>query len=201
MPHEIEITVNAILALIAILNPIGNVPLFSDLTSDLDRKTRQQLFNLTVLTGFVTLIVMTFSGRWIMEYVFQIKIDEFRIAGGILLTVIAVEKIAFSHTAHHEHAGNVMEMGVVPMAIPLLVGPGAIVTSILILDRDGWLISLIALTAAFALTWTIFRFSGVLTKLFGKVGNLVLSRVLYIFIAAIGVHFLLSGISSFFKLG
>jgi multiple antibiotic resistance protein len=91
-----------------------------------------------------------------------------------------------------------MEMGVVPMAIPLLVGPGAIVTAILVLDRDGWLIAITALVLTFILCFVIIRSSVVLARLMGRFGTLVVARILWIFIAAIGAHFLISGISEVF---
>ncbi len=192
---------NSTLALIAILNPLGNVPIFLEYTEGLDDRLRKRLFDTAIAAGFVTLLVLTFTGKGILLYFFQITIDEFRIAGGILLTVIAVQRI-LSPSQHHDalSGDKVLEMGVVPLAIPLLVGPGAIVTSILILDRDGWLIALISLTSAMALSWVILRGSSLLHKVLGRFGSLVISRIMYIFIAAIGVNFLLNGIANVFHL-
>jgi len=199
MDVKIETLLNAFLALLSILNPITVVPLYSTLTRDLSAKDRNRLFDTAVLAGFLTLIVLTFTGRWVMEFVFQIHVAEFRIAGGILLTVIAVKQIAFYDPEEFQASpGKVMEMGVVPMAIPLLVGPGAIVTSILVLDRDGWLIASLALAANLAVAWVVVRFSPALSKLMGRFGTLVVARILWIFIAAIGAHFLLTGIAEVF---
>ena len=196
-----ELIFNSTLALIAILNPLGNVPIFLEYTDGLEVRMRNKLFNTAIAAGFVTLLVLTFTGKGILLYFFQITIDEFRIAGGILLTVIAVQRI-LSPSQHHDaiSGDHLLEMGVVPLAIPLLVGPGAIVTSILILDRDGWLIALISLTAAMAISWGILRASTVLHKVMGRFGSLVISRIMYIFIAAIGVSFLLNGIANVFHL-
>jgi len=131
--------------------------------------------------------------------VFQIHVAEFRIAGGILLTVLAVKQIAFYNPEEYQASpGKVMEMGIVPMAVPLLVGPGAIVTSILVLDRDGWLIASLALLVNLAVAWVVVRFSPVLSRLMGRFGTLVIARILWIFIAAIGAHFFLTGISEVF---
>ena len=84
------------------------------------------------------------------------------------------------------------------MAVPLLVGPGAIVTSILVLDRDGWIIATLALLANLVIAWVVVRISPVLSRLMGRFGTLVIARILWIFIAAIGAHFLISGISEVF---
>jgi len=187
--------------LFAILNPVGVLPAFLEITRDIDGKTRNKLFNLTVATGFITLLVLTFTGRWIMQYVFQITIDEFRIAGGVLLTIIAVQNtVLLNRPPEEPKPDNILELGVVPMAIPLLVGPGSIVTSILILDRDGPLVSLVALVVIFVICWVIFRGAVWINRILGRFGSMVVSRIMYIFIAAIGVHFLVTGIAAVFKI-
>jgi multiple antibiotic resistance protein len=190
---------NAFLALFSILNPITVVPLYAELTKELDRAARNRLFNTAILVGFITLTVLTFTGTWVMRYLFQIHVAELRIAGGIILIVIAVYEIAFSRpNRYHTTPERAMEMGVVPMAVPLLVGPGSIVTGILILSRDGWLVALVALVLNFAVAFLIVRSSVTLARLVGPLGTLVVARVLWIFIAAIAVDFVLSGISQAF---
>ena len=201
---KLEIWINAFLALFAILNPIGNIPIYAEMTEGLDKKSRFAVFNTAILTGLITLAVFTFSGRWVMSRVFQIDILEFRIAGGILLTVLSVKHIVFSDKKEtHGHEGEygkqqALEMGIVPMAVPLLVGPGSIVTGILLLDRDGVLVTLTVLMAVFAVCWVMFQLTPWISKLMGRIGRMVLSRILWIFIGAIGVHFLLSGIRETF---
>ena len=198
-PFNFETLLNAILALLAILNPITVVPMYSELTKDLAKADRNKLFNIATAAGFLTLLILTFTGRWVMEFVFQIHVAEFRIAGGILLTVIAIKQIVFYNPdEYHANPGKIMEMGVVPMAVPLLVGPGSIVTGILILDRDGWLIAIMAVLVNFLIAFVVIRFSPLLSRVMGRYGTLVIARILWIFIAAIGAHFLISGISEVF---
>lgn len=201
MRANFDILLNAILALLSIINPITVVPMYSELTRDLAKKDRNRLFNTAVIAGFLTLFILMFTGRWVMEFVFQIHVAEFRIAGGILLTVIAVKQIAFYNPEEYQASpGKVMEMGVVPMAVPLLIGPGAIVTSILVLDRDGWIIATLALLANLLVAWVVVRFSPVLARLMGRFGTLVIARILWIFIAAIGAHFVITGMGEVFGL-
>lgn len=196
---DFKTTLNAFLALFSILNPITVVPLYASLTQSLDPPARKRLFNTAIIVGFATLTTLTFTGTIVMQYVFQIHVSELRIAGGIVLIVIAVYEIGFSRTDQYETTPDrVMQMGVVPMAVPLLVGPGSIVTGILILSRDGWLVALIALLANLVVAFFIVRSSVTLARLVGPLVTLVISRVLWIFIAAIAVHFVLSGISEAF---
>ncbi|HUX19988.1 MAG TPA: MarC family protein [Spirochaetia bacterium] len=196
---DFKTALTAFLALFSILNPVTVVPLYADLTRNLDAPARKKLFNTAIFAGFVTLTVLTFTGTWVMQYVFQIHVSELRIAGGIILVVIAVYEIGFSKPNDFTTTPDrVMQMGVVPMAVPLLVGPGSIVTGILILSRDGWLVALIALITNFIIAFVIVRSSVTLARIVGPLGTLVVARVLWIFIAAIAVHFILSGISEAF---
>ncbi len=196
--------ITAFLALFAILNPLGLIPLFTEFTEGLGAKDRIKVYNITVLTGFSTMAVMTFLGEWLIKNLFQIDIVEFRIAGGILLTIIAVKYIVFpqkeeaSETSAEEIRAKAMESGIVPMGVPLLVGPGSIVTGILIMDKNGFVVTFTALISVFITCWGFFQLSPVISRLMGKVGRLVISRVLWIFIAATGVHLLLSGIREMF---
>ncbi|MBN1141767.1 MAG: MarC family protein [Deltaproteobacteria bacterium] len=200
----IENYIHAVLALFAIVNPVGNLPVFSEMTEDLDPPGRQSVYRVAVLTGLVTLLTMTLTGKWIMSSVFQINILEFRIAGGLLLTVIAIKYIVFAAAKGAVHSAQtvqeIMNLGAVPMAVPLLVGPGSIVTGILILDRDGYLITISAILTVFLVTWALLYLSPWINRMLGKIGSIVVSRVLWIFLAAIGVHFLLTGIAEYFQI-
>jgi multiple antibiotic resistance protein len=202
MPFDIWL--NAFLAIFAILNPIGNIPIYMDMVENLDKRAQFKVFNVAVLTGFMTMLTMSITGKWIMSRIFQIDILEFRIAGGILLTILAIKYIVFPKKEEYfavddgDQELHALELGVVPMAVPLLVGPGSIVTGILILDRDGLLITITAIVAVFILCWVLFQLSPLISKLMGRIGRLVIGRVLWIFIAAIGVHFLISGIQEMF---
>jgi multiple antibiotic resistance protein len=194
-----QVWINAFLALFAIVNPLGNLPLFSNLASAIDLPTRRRLFNTAAVAGVVTLLLLTLFGQWVMDRVFRIQMSEFKIAGGIMLTVIAVRNVAFGAPETRLDTGtDVLDFGVVPLAVPLLVGPGAVVTAILVLNRDGIVIATSSIVAVFAATWLILHMSTLLHRLIGRLGSLAMSRILQIFIGAIGAHFLMSGIKESF---
>jgi multiple antibiotic resistance protein len=91
-----------------------------------------------VATGYVTLIILTFTGQWIMERIFHIRISEFQIASGIVLIIVAVRNIILrEHQDGSSRPHDIINLGVVPIAVPLLVGPGAIATGILILNSSS----------------------------------------------------------------
>lgn len=193
--------ITAFLSLFAIVNPLGNLPLFASVASSLDGRSRRRLFNTATVTGVVTLLLLAVSGQWVMGTVFRIHMSEFKIAGGIMLTVIAVRNVAFgAEEVRHLDNDKLLEFGVVPLAVPLLVGPGAVVTAILILNRDGVAVATGSIVAVFGVTWLILRLSALLHRLIGKLGSLAMSRILQIFIGAIGAHFLTSGLKESFRL-
>jgi multiple antibiotic resistance protein len=94
-----------------------------------------------------------------------------------------------------------LEIAAVPMACPLLVGPGAIVTTMLIVERGGLGHALLAGAIVFALVRAIFWLAGPIARLVGNLGLLILSRLMRIFIVAIGIHFVVAGIRAVFQLG
>jgi multiple antibiotic resistance protein len=191
----------AFLSLFAVVNPLGNLPLFSSVASSLDVPSRRRLFNTATLVGLVTLLVLALCGQWVMDVIFRIEIPEFKIAGGVMLTVIAVRGVVFgSHQTRPSNNEDLLEFGVVPLAVPLLVGPGAVVTAILILNRDGVAVATSSIAAVFVLTWLILQSSPLLHRLIGRLGSLAMSRILHIFIGAIGAHFLTSGIKESFNI-
>ncbi len=195
------VVISSVISLFAILNPVGLIPVYEELLTDVPQQQRPGLYGVTTLTGFLTLVTLTFTGRFIMDSVFHISIDEFRIAGGIILTVLGVKRVVFHAHEHHEVSStNLAELGAVPMAVPLLVGPGSIVTGILVLDREGPLVALVSVVISFLIVVGVFALSSTLFRILGRLGILVIGRILYIFIAAIGVHFLLGGIGNHFNL-
>lgn len=190
-----QLWINAFLALFAIVNPLGNLPLFAGLAASLDAPTRRRLFNTAAVTGLVTLLLLALFGQWVMDSVFRIEMAEFKIAGGVMLTVIAVRNVVFGSPETQQRPDtDVLEFSVVPLAVPLLVGPGAVVTAILILNRDGVTVAATSIGAVFLVTWLILQLSTLLHRLIGRLGALAMSRILQIFIGAIGAHFLMSGI-------
>jgi multiple antibiotic resistance protein len=193
---------SAVLALFAILNPIGLIPAYAELTEGLDPRTVKKLYRITTLVGYATLMVMSLTGQWIMRNVFRISMGEFKIAGGLVLTALAVKSLVIpAPKRDHQRPENVLEAGVVPMAIPLLVGPGSIVTAILMMEKDGAPLTIGAITAVFCVVWFILWLSRPIERVVGHFGVLVVGRIMWIFIASIGVHFLSTGIQQVFGIG
>ncbi len=194
--------IEAIIILFAIVDPIGNIPLFLSLTDYLDAADSRKAFNISVIVGAIILLIFAFAGQTILNKIFHIQVNDIMIAGGILLFILGIEQI-FGQRNQRVQAlkseTHPYEIGSVPMGCPLLAGPGAMVTSLTIIQKSGPFVVIVAILVVFAATWLMLQFVGPLQKAVGKLVSQVFSKVLALFIAAIGVNMALQGISEYIK--
>jgi multiple antibiotic resistance protein len=186
--------VKAIIALFIIVDPFGNIPIFMGLTETIPENQRKKLYNTATLVGVILLLVFAFTGQEILT-IFGLSIYSFEVAGGILLLIVSI-RILISGTKHDD-AESPETLGAVPIAIPLLVGPGAITTTIFNLQTYGIITSIISVIFVLALTWVILRFINPIYKVLGKTGSLVIARVMALLIAAIAIQYILTGVTHF----
>jgi multiple antibiotic resistance protein len=186
--------VKAIIVLFIIVDPFGNIPIFMSLTEKMTGKEKRKIFNTATIIGFVLLLIFAFTGQEIFS-IFGISIFSFEIAGGVLLLIISI-KILISGSLH-EIVESPESIGAVPIAIPLLVGPGAITTTIFNLQAYGVVATALSVLVVLTLTWVILRFMGSLYRVLGKTGSIVIARVMALIIAAIAVQYILVGITHF----
>jgi multiple antibiotic resistance protein len=184
----------AVIALFIIVDPFGNIPIFIGLTENVPEIQRKKVYNTATLVGVVLLLVFAFTGQEILN-IFGLSIYAFEVAGGILLLIIAI-RILISGTRDSTDSSP-ESLGAVPIAIPLLVGPGAITTTIFNLQVYGIEAAILSVLIVLGLTWVILRFIGRIYKFLGKTGSLVISRVMALLIAAIAVQYILIGVTHF----
>jgi multiple antibiotic resistance protein len=184
----------AAIALFIIVDPFGNIPIFVGLTEKIDADQKKKVFNTAALIGFVLLLVFAFTGQEILT-LFGLSIFSFEVAGGILLLITAI-RILISGTKQEE-AESPESLGAVPIAIPLLVGPGAITTTIFNLQAYGSIIAILSVLIVLSITWVILRFINKIYHFLGKTGSLVIARVMALFIAAIAIQYILDGVTHF----
>ncbi len=186
----------AIIALFIIVDPFGNIPLFMNLTEKMPKAQRRKVFNTATLVGFILLLAFAFAGQEIFS-VFGVSLFSFEVAGGILLLIIAI-KILISGSLL-EISESPESIGAVPIAMPLLVGPGAITTTIFNLQTYGVIVTALSVFAVLTLTWLILRYVGSVYRFLGKTGAMVIARVMALFIAAIAVQYVLFGVTHFLE--
>lgn len=185
------------LVLFAMVNAVGNLPVFAELTSDLEKREKRVAFHTAVLTAASIVVTFAFIGNWMLQSLFQVDTGAFKVAGGILVFFVAARGMIMgaprSHLAQSEPHGN---LGVFPLGFPFLAGPGTIVTTILLMQQGGAIITAVAALLVYASVLPILYLTPLIQRAGGRVGILVVSRILYIFIAAKAVTFVITGIKS-----
>lgn len=197
--------IEAIITLFAIVDPIGNMPLFLEATEHVHPNERQKAFRIAVFVSGTILLIFSIAGNFILNTIFRIEMADVRIAGGILLLIIAIKDLVFS--SHHQPSDiqgrkSAMDIGCVPLACPLLAGPGAMVTTLATWKNpdSGPLAALLAIGVVLGTVWLITRYIEVLSKVLGKLIITAVSKVMLVFLAAIGVHMIVLGLKTLFNL-
>lgn len=190
--------VPATVALFIIVDPFGNIPIFIGLTEKVEPTRRNKVFNLATLVGFVLLLFFAFLGQEVLS-IFGLSIYAFGIAGGILLLIISVRILVTG--SMHEASDSPESIGAVPIAMPLLVGPGAITTTIFNLQSYGVAVAIAAVIIVLSVTWVILRFINRIYQVLGRTGAMVIARVMALFIAAIAIQYILTGATHFTEIG
>lgn len=187
--------IKATIALFIIIDPLGSMPVFMALTNGQTLEERRKVFSKATIVAYILLIIFALGGEAILR-MFGISISDFKIAGGILLLVIALQIINEAHYGSHPDAVS----GVVPFAVPLTAGPGAITTTIVLIGVYGVHVTMLAILVNFVVCYLIFRYVTLLFKLLGKTGSDVIAKVMGMLLAAIAVQFMREGIQEIFHL-
>jgi multiple antibiotic resistance protein len=182
-------------ALFIVVNPLGSVPIFMGLTKNMNESQRRKTFQLATVTGLILLTVFSLLGQNIL-LLFGISLNSFMIAGGVLLLVVAVRLLIVGGWSEQMVSES---LGAVPIGCPLLVGPGAITTSILGLQSSGILTTLLSVLLPFIIVWLILRFIDPIYRVLGKNGSLVITRVMALLIASIAIQYILQGAKQFLQ--
>ncbi|NJE60406.1 neutral amino acid NAAT transporter SnatA [Thermococcus sp. 21S7] len=197
--------------LFAITNPVGAVPVFLGITHDLSRKERREIARKTAITVVVTLVTFALIGEWIFRF-FGSSTDAFAIAGGILLFKMAMDmlsgrlstvKISREETEEFsEEVVTLEEVAVIPLAIPLISGPGAITTVMLYTAKSTSIpekAAVIASIVAIAVTvWFILCSSNRIQERLGRVGIKVMTRMMGLILTSMAVQMIINGIKGAF---
>ena len=185
----------AVLVLFIIVDPLGNIPIFMSLTDKMTKTERRKVFNTATLVGCILLLAFAFAGQEIFN-IFGISIFSFEVAGGILLLIIAIKILISGSLESHTESASI---GAVPIAMPLLVGPGAITTTIFNLQYYGVAVTVISVFVVLVLTWVILRYVDTFYRFLGKTGAMVIARVMALLIAAIAIQYVLLGVTHYLQ--
>jgi multiple antibiotic resistance protein len=200
----IDYLVSALVTLIVVVDPVGLVPTFLAVTQGLPQQARQRIAVRACIIAAAILAGTALVGDWLLHQL-GITLPAFRIAGGLLLFAVASEMVfgvrierqsKQAEDALEEHVRNVAAF---PLAIPLMAGPGAIAATLLLAGQArGNPIALAVLIAVVmlvcALSLVVFLLANRVDRLLGITGNVVLSRLLGVLLAALAVQYVIDGV-------
>jgi multiple antibiotic resistance protein len=199
-----EFLVSAFVTLFVVVDPIGLVPSFITVTHGMPARAQRNVAMRASLIAFGVLVGTALIGDWLLRTL-AITLPAFRIAGGLLLFSIASEMVFGVRVARQSQQAEeaieerVRNVAAFPLAVPLMAGPGAITATVLLagradndITRLGMLLTVIAIVLA--LCFFVFLSAGRIARLIGTTGNVVLSRLLGVLLAALAVQYVIDGV-------
>lgn len=214
MTSDLTFFISVFTAIFSIVNPVSGVMAFISMTSQMKDEDRIYVAKRSSIIGCTIAILFALSGNLILDF-FSITVDSLRVAGGILLFLVAVDML-FARTSRESitseelsDAAQRENISIFPMAMPMLTGPGAITTIILYVSKGSveYAISLntvkmlviAAILLTFIITFLIFRFSEYFSRIVGMTGMMVMTRLMGLFLGAIAVGFISNGIWNIYQ--
>ncbi len=193
--------IGAFATLFVVIDPIGLAPVFIALTQGAEAAHRRRVALRACAVAIVVLTVFALTGGTLLEFV-GISMDAFRIAGGILLFITALDMLFERRTKQRDQRANEDDQpdpSVFPLAIPLIAGPGSIASIILLTGQTAtpldFVLVLGVMIAVIFLALILFFAGPLMERLLGKIGITVITRVLGMLLAALSVQFVLDGLA------
>ncbi len=196
---ELSAIITAFVTLFVVIDPPGLAPLFIALTNGMSDARRRRIGWRATVIAAILLTLFGLAGEKILSGI-GISLPAFRIAGGILLFLTALDMLFERRTERREgqHADEDHDPSVFPLATPLLAGPGALATMILLVGQGGGavhtLIIHLVMLSVLALNMVLFMLAGPLSRALGRTGTMVVTRLLGMLLAALSVQFIIDGL-------
>jgi multiple antibiotic resistance protein len=198
-----------LIALLAIVNPIGVLPFFIHFTSNLSREQRRRTIRVSAFSAFVVIAVSAVAGLKVIEF-FGISLASFQVGGGCLLLISSLAMLnaqpAETKPGDIDEGQEKVDAGasiaVVPLTIPLLTGPATISTVVIYAEKTRHLWELGVLVGYGVViglvTWLVFSASGRIARVLGRTGINVMTRLMGLILAAMAVELLADGLTKLF---
>ena len=189
--------VRSTIALFVVIDPIGSVPVFIALTHKMERAERVSITKTAIITAAGLLFVFAVAGTQILS-IFSVTISSFMMAGGVLLFIVAIELLTHGEWRFASTGGQ-GESGVVPLAFPLLAGPGAITAVMISFQTSGLIVTALSIVIVIGITYVVLRYVDRIYRVLGRRGAIIVTRVFAVLIAAIAVQFIVDGVRGVFS--
>ncbi len=170
---------------------LGILPIYAALASDTPIEKRRVLVRSCLGAALILGVIFIFLGRWVLRLI-GITLGDFQVAGGLILVLIGILDLVGEEKKLRKPLESI---GVVPLGIPLIVGPAVISVLILLADRYGWTVSFVAFVANLLLVGLAFQYAPYVSRFFGKNGMQAISKVMMLLLIGIGVRMIRLGIA------
>ena len=177
------------------IDVLGIVPVFLSLTDGMNRRQKHTLITQATFTALAVSVLFVFGGRLIFNFL-GITENDFRVGGGIVLLVLSVSDLLFSPSRQRRPDSSA---GIVPIGIPLIVGPAALTTILILVDSKGYVVTILSLFVNLFIVWIVFRYSEVVVRMMGDAGSKAVAKVAALFMAGIAVMMIRVGLSGMIK--
>lgn len=200
MTENIAFALLCFTSFFSLMNPLGVMPVFITMTSNLDSLDQRRTARKAMIAAFLTLLAFAFSGQLLFNF-FGISVNSFRIVGGIIFFQMGADmlqaRLGKVKIPKHEIEEYVADISITPLAIPMICGPGCISNAIVLMEdarsieQQAILIGVMSLVCL--LTYIILFSSTKISAFLGETGNNVLMRLMGLILMVIAVEFFLSG--------
>lgn len=188
---ELNTFLLSFIPLFVAIDIIGTAPIFLGFTEGISRYQRKKLIVEALMTAFIVAVVFLFGGKAILRFL-GITINDFRIAGGLVLLILSINDILSSSDERRNPHTNI---GIVPLGIPLIMGPAALTTILILVDKYGYSMTIFSMITNFIIIWLVLINAKWITRAIGDGGAKAFAKIASLFLAAYAVMMIREGIT------
>lgn len=169
---------------------IGTAPIYLGLTEQFEKKEKRRLVVQAVITAFVLAMIFIATGKVILDFM-GITLNDFRIGGGLVLLILSINDLVFAGDESRKPQGTI---GIVPLGIPLIMGPAALTTILVLLNNNGILPTVLSVFINLIIVFLVLYYAEKVVDIIGESGAKAFAKVASLFLAAIAVMMIRVGI-------
>ena len=192
----LEKITNSFVPLFFAIDVIGILPIYISMTKNIYVEKQRKIINQAAFTAFFISLGFIYLGKQTFHFL-GITIPDFKVAGGILLLILSINDLLFPEKTRQDNGAQIEHLGVVPIGMPLIIGPGVLTTLLLSVGNNGTNATLIALILNIVLVWLAFFFSDRILKIVSEAGAVAIGKVFSLILSAIAVMMIRVGITEF----
>ncbi len=184
-----------------LINPLGTMPIFMTMTSELDAPHRNATAKKASIVAFITIVIFALSGQLLFNF-FGISVNSFRVVGGVIFFIMGMDmlqaRLGQVKIKESEVKSYVSDISITPLAIPMICGPGAITNAIVLMEDattfDLKIVLFASILLVILITYLILYSSSKIIRFLGQTGNNVMMRLMGLIVMVIAVEFFFSGL-------